>query len=292
MFSNNKELIQENTKLKQQIIDLEAKLLETQEHLKKYTAPSRNKKYYNTHKEIIKQKTQTAALVTPEKKKEYNRIAYLKRKEKLTCEHNKILQLCRICDGSDLCVSGFCDTMKNPKYENYCLRCFIHLFPDKPNTRNYKTKEKNVSDFVISSFKDFSWITDKKVQDGCSKRRPDLLLDLGFQIIIIEIDENQHNNYDCSCENKRIMEISKDVGHRPIVFIRFNPDDYINENNENIKSCWKINNKGIVQIQKNKLEEWNDRLENLKNQIEYWCKEENKMNKMIEVIQLYFDEIK
>ena len=69
---------------------------------------------------------------------------------------------------------------------------------------------------------------DKKIQDGCSTRRPDLFLDLGYQIIIIEIDENQHIDYDCSCENKRIMELSQDVGHRPIVFIRFNPDDYKN----------------------------------------------------------------
>ena len=86
--------------------------------------------------------------IPSEKRKEYNKNYYLKRKEKNTCEHNKILQLCRICDGSDLCVSGFCDTMKNPKYENYCLRCFIHLFPDKYNTRNYKSKTlmKKVTD--------------------------------------------------------------------------------------------------------------------------------------------------
>ena len=242
-------------------------LREENEKLKKQLENYNNsrKSYYEKNKEIVKEKAKErlkkVAEENPDKIKEYAKRAYQKQKEKNTCEHNKILQLCRICDGSDLCVSGFCDTMKNPKYENYYLRCFIHLFPDKPNTRNYKTKEKNVSDFVISSFKDFSWITDKKVQDGCSKRRPDLFLDLGFQIIIIEIDENQHNNYDCSCENKRLMEISKDVGHRPIVFIRFNPDDYINKNNENIKSCWKLNNKGIIQIQKNKLEEWNNRLE-------------------------------
>ena len=87
MFSNKDELIQENTELKQKINDLEAKLAETQEHLKKYTAPSRNKKYYETHKEIIKQKIQTANKVAPinsEKKKEYNRIAYINRKEKST----------------------------------------------------------------------------------------------------------------------------------------------------------------------------------------------------------------
>ena len=73
MLSNNEELIQENNELKQKINDLEAKLAETQEHLKKYTAPSRNKKYYEMHKEIIKQKLLTANKVTPitpEKKKE------------------------------------------------------------------------------------------------------------------------------------------------------------------------------------------------------------------------------
>jgi hypothetical protein len=86
MFSNNEELIQENIKLKQKIFDLETTLTETQEHLKKYTAPSRNKKYYDIHKDIIKQKTQTInkiISITPEKKKEYNRIAYLNRKQKV-----------------------------------------------------------------------------------------------------------------------------------------------------------------------------------------------------------------
>lgn len=79
----------------------------------------------------------------------------------------------------------------------------------------------------MENFPDFTWITDKTIQDGCSLRRPDLFLDLGYQVVIVEIDENQHDGYDCSCENKRIMQLSLDVDHRPIVFIRFNPDDYL-----------------------------------------------------------------
>lgn len=85
MLSNNEELIQENSELKQKIRELETKLAETQEHLKKYTAPSRSKKYYDTHKEIIKQKITTAnkvSPITPDKRKEYNRVAYLNRKAK------------------------------------------------------------------------------------------------------------------------------------------------------------------------------------------------------------------
>ena len=67
-------------------------------------------------------------------------------------------------------------------------------------------------------------------------------------------------------------------------------NDIINKNNEKINSCWKLNKMGIIQIQKNKLNEWNNRLETLKSQIEYWSKEENKTSKIVEIIQLYYDE--
>ena len=69
--------------------------------------------------------------------------------------------------------------------------------------------------------------------------------------IIVEIDENQHIDYDCSCENKRMMELSQDVGHRPIIFIRFNPDDYM-KGNKKISSCWVNNKQGKCNIKKGK----------------------------------------
>jgi len=58
------------------------------EKLKKYTAPSRSKTYYENHKEEIIQKTKeyknrTNYVVSPEIIKERNKKAYLKRKEKL-----------------------------------------------------------------------------------------------------------------------------------------------------------------------------------------------------------------
>jgi hypothetical protein len=191
---------------------------------------------------------------------------------------------------SKKCFNEWCEErfIKN-KYENYCIRCFVNLFPDKPNSRNYKTKEKAVCDFVLENFSNVTWISDKRIQDGCSRRRPDLLLDLGYQVIIIEIDENQHIDYDCSCENKRLMELSKDVGHRNIIFIRFNPDEYKNRCYEKIKSCWSINKiNGLSIVSKNDKKSWNMRLECLKTQIQYWL--ENKTDKMIETIHLFYDE--
>ena len=188
------------------------------------------------------------------------------------------------------CLNDWCFTYVKVtnKYDGYCLFCFVHMFPDKPTSRNYKTKEFAVVEYVKTHFPDLSWITDKKINDGCSKRRPDLYVDLGYQILIIEVDENQHGSYDCICENKRQMEISKDFGHRPIVFIRFNPDSYI-KNNVKITSCWNVNNIGISVIKKSKLNEWEERLLMLKKEVDYWSNLENKTGKTIETIPLFYN---
>lgn len=83
-----KELIEKNAKL-------EEELLATKEHLKKYTAPASRKEYYEKNKEAIKERnnnykknTDYKYEPTPEKKKEYARRSYLKKKEKLQKEQN------------------------------------------------------------------------------------------------------------------------------------------------------------------------------------------------------------
>jgi len=66
---------EENEQLKKRIVELE-------EHLKKYTAPARSKTYYENHKEDLLEKMKKYK-PTPEQIKERNRKAYLKRKEKM-----------------------------------------------------------------------------------------------------------------------------------------------------------------------------------------------------------------
>jgi regulator of replication initiation timing len=70
------------SKLEEQINQLTQELNETKEHLKKYTAPSRSKTFYKNHKEELLEKMKKYT-PSPEKIKEKNRKAYLKRKEKL-----------------------------------------------------------------------------------------------------------------------------------------------------------------------------------------------------------------
>ena len=188
------------------------------------------------------------------------------------------------------CNSVWCDTrINNNKYEGYCLYCYIHLYPNKSISRNYKTKEYAVVTFIKNKFNTLNWINDKRIHNGTSYRRPDLLLDLEYQVIIIEIDENQHLEYTTICDNKRTMEISRDVNHRPIIFIRFNPDSYINKYGVKVSSCWGINKMGISCIKKNKILEWDNRLQELKKQINYYINPLNKIEKTIENIHLFYN---
>ena len=205
---------------------------------------------------------------------------------RLFCNNHKLNGMVNIT--SKTCKTYLCPTRVTEKYEGYCLFCYINTYPDKPVSRNYKTKEYSVVEYVKTNFSHLTWISDKTIQDGCSKRRPDLFLDMGYQIIILEIDENQHTDYDCSCENKRIMELSQDVNHRPIIFIRFNPDEYTNQDNK-ISSCWGITKNGICIIKESKKKEWSRRLESLGEQINYWINPVNKTDKTIEVVQLFYD---
>ena len=202
------------------------------------------------------------------------------------CEHNKKKSRCKLCDGAELCKSPMCETRGINKYDGYCLPCCIHQCPDIQVSRNFKTKENDVVGRIMDKFPDFGWITDKKIQDGCSLRRPDMLLELGTHVIIVEVDENKHNSYDCSCHNKRVMEISQDLCHRPVVFIRFNPDAYTNNDGRKITSCWKLNGYGVLQINKKKEEEWEDRINALFQQVEYWII--NIPDKTIETVELFY----
>ena len=202
----------------------------------------------------------------------------------LYCSRHKLKGMVNVI--GKICKTYLCSTRVQEKYDGYCIFCYMNMFPDKPVSRNYKTKEYAVVEYVKSKYPTLTWIADKIIRGGCSKRRPDLLLDLGHQIVIMEVDENQHTDYDCSCENKRIMELSQDLGHRPIVFIRFNPDDY-EKNGTNITSCWGRDKKGICVVKKIKKDEWTQRLHTLEEQINYWII--NRTDKTIETIQLFYD---
>ena len=83
------------SELEERVAQLEAELLSTKEHLKRYTSPANSKELYEKNKEVHKQRVKeyqkrtnykSTYQPTPEQKKEYARRAYLKKKEKLAQE--------------------------------------------------------------------------------------------------------------------------------------------------------------------------------------------------------------
>lgn len=83
------DIIKENQLLKEMNEKLLKELEETKEHLKKYTAPSYKKIYYENNKEEIKQKSREYRQIhqpSEEQKKKWARTAYLNKKAKLEKE--------------------------------------------------------------------------------------------------------------------------------------------------------------------------------------------------------------
>ena len=60
--------------------------------------------------------------------------------------------------------------------------------------------------------------------DKCSLRRPDIFFDLLTHVVIVEVDEYQHQRYNEACECARINEIVSGIGGKSVIFIRYNPD--------------------------------------------------------------------
>ena len=122
---------------------------------------------------------------------------------------------------------------------------------------------------------------DRQIDSECSSRkRPDIRIELYTCSIILECDENQHKNYGNECELNRMQLIYKDLGNRKIVFIRFNPDSYINQEGTKIQGCFNKDNK-IIQ------KEWQLRINELIKKINYYINNQPEL----EVEYLFYDQI-
>lgn len=92
--------------------------------------------------------------------------------------------------------------------------------------RNHnKVKEKRIITLIESNGFKFDSL-DRPVEGGCTKYRPDGLIDFKLFEVDVEVDEDQHRSYPPECEIIRMIMIHQDFGGKPVIFIRFNPDSY------------------------------------------------------------------
>ncbi len=141
--------------------------------------------------------------------------------------------------------------------------------------------------FLKEKFPDVTWKCDKRVEDGCSRRRPGLLLDMGTHIVVVEVDENSHDVYDPTCEEKRLGEIWGNVYHRKIVFVRFNTDKYKGEDGNNVPSPWTTNKCGAFTVRPKWKAAWEVRLETLRQKVEHY-QNESSFKEKFKLVRLYY----
>lgn len=183
------------------------------------------------------------------------------------CEHNKIRSRCKDCKGGEICEHdrnrnqckdcythphNFCPICtdariyKRSRTYPLCYRCYCLSNPDEKMPSRYKMKEHYLRDYIGAYCPSYNFVYDQIIEGGCSRRKPDILLDCLTHSIVIEIDENQHEDY--KCEDKRIMQIFMDLGCRPLVVMRFNPDRYVDIDGKTINGLFVFDERNVIQI--------------------------------------------
>jgi hypothetical protein len=118
------------------------------------------------------------------------------------------------------CISCGLESYINEVGDGMCNDC-----SDFITHKVHKVKEKHIGD-VLDEHDIKYESADKVVEGGCDKYRPDYVIDNLLYKIIVEVDENQHRSYACECEIGRMISIQQSFFGTPVLFIRYNPDNY------------------------------------------------------------------
>ncbi len=81
-------------------------------------------------------------------------------------------------------------------------------------------------------------------------------------------------------------EICEDLGHRPLVFVRFNPDRYKDEHGRNVLSPWRTNIFGLFTVCNKWKDAWDARLDKLRQTVD--MNSSSMEDKDYEVVHLYY----
>ena len=164
------------------------------------------------------------------------------------------------------------------KYDGYCATCFKHVFPSDPRSVKLRVKSHETAVRNYLNEHNNGFIHDVPLWTGncdCThRRRIDHRLQIGNTILAIETDERQHHGYDQKDEEYRYDDLYM-IHSGKWIFIRFNPDSYIEKG--------KRKNPSVTTRLPKLIEMVNKQIRRIEN-------EEN--NELVEIIKLYYDEKK
>lgn len=200
---------------------------------------------------------------------------------KKMCHHGKQRDSCKECSSRRLCI--LCkSTFATGPLKPHCAPCFYHLNPDVPQAKRFLTKQKYLRKHLIDEVR-HPFISDVSVNGGCSRRKPDFAFECLTHSVILENDEYQHRY--TGCEEKRVMELFQDLGNRPMIMLRFNPDGYRDIRNIRVSGCFERNKRGTLDINE---QEWTRRWIVLKDRLLYSI--QNIPSKEVTIEYLFYNE--
>ena len=115
-----------------------------------------------------------------------------------------------------------CSVLEITDDEGKCSRCSEYLVKKLHLRKQRLVKCWLDSDPTLCRYESY----DRQIENGsCGKERPDFVWDTPTHKVILEVDEFQHRERPCECEQTRMVNVTQSLG-MPCLWIRFNPDDF------------------------------------------------------------------
>jgi hypothetical protein len=137
-------------------------------------------------------------------------------------DENLVERKCIKCGTIDIIINGLC--------VNFCGLTEKH----KELKKHQKIKEKRVLKILEAKFMKPTEYNVRVNRDcgGINSEEKEIGFDFGIYIVFVEVDENRHKSYCELGEINRMKNIYMNEGGIPILFIRYNPDNFKDNNNK------------------------------------------------------------
>jgi len=151
------------------------------------------------------------------------------------CEEHKLEDEYNLAERE--CVNPECKKIDVLNKDGLCVNFCSLEERDRLMKKQIKKHEEKIGNVLKEEIDLPFTYRDEVVDKSCSNKRPDFVYHCGTHIVIVEVDENQHKSYKCTAygdnkegkmkgENIRMFEIAQSFDGLPVVFLRYNPDNY------------------------------------------------------------------
>ena len=115
-----------------------------------------------------------------------------------------------------------CEVLDYVDDERKCERCSDYL-----KKKLHLRKQRQVKSWMDAHPQLRNYTSYDRQLDGgsCGKERPDFVWDCKTHYVILEVDEFQHRERPCECEQTRMVNVVQGLS-MPCLWVRYNPDEF------------------------------------------------------------------